>query len=155
MVKITSQITQLLLSQGCVIVTTIDLAGMPHSACKGIVRIEPEGRVYLLDLYRAKTHANLKRNPHLSITVLDEHKFTGYCLKGRGKIVKEKEINPELIKAWEDRVTSRITQRVLKNITDKKGHPLHPEALLPKPQYLIVMEVCAIVDLTPHHLRRG
>ena len=35
----------------------------------------------------------------------------------------------------------------------EKGHPEHPEALLPKPEYLIAMQVEDIIDLRPHHLR--
>lgn len=33
--------------------------------------------------------------------------------------------------------------------------PQHPEALLPKPEYMIVMEVEEIIDLTPKHLKQG
>jgi len=140
-------------NQGCVIVSTLDKNGYPHSACKGIVKIEPEGRVYLLDIYKAVTHANLIRNASFSITAVDEHKFSGYCLKGKARIIKAEELSPDIIKAWEDRVTSRITQRMVKNIFDKKGHPKHPEALFPKPKYMIVMDVEETVDLTPPHLK--
>jgi hypothetical protein len=89
----------------------------------------------------------------LSISAVDEHRFRGYCLKGKARIVKEQECSPEIIKAWEDRITARITQRLLKNIHEEKGHPRHPEVLLPKPKYLIVMEIEEIIDLTPHHLK--
>lgn len=140
-------------NQGCVIVSTLDADGTPHSACKGIVKIDKGGKIYLLDLYRQKTYANLKRNPHISITAIDEHKFKGYCLKGKARTLSAVKFDPTIIKAWEDRITSRLTQRVLKNMREEKGHPRHPEALLPNPQYLIVMEVEEIIDLTPHHLK--
>ena len=67
--------------------------------------------------------------------------------------MKQSDINSKLVRAWEDRITSRLTKRLLRNIHEEKGHPRHPEALLPKPEYLIVMEVEEIVDLTPHHLK--
>jgi len=41
----------------------------------------------------------------------------------------------------------------LRNIREEKGHPRHPEVFLPKPVYMIAIEVQEIVDLTPHHLR--
>ena len=140
-------------NQGCVIVSTVDKNGFPHSACKGIIKISRSGRVYLLDLYHAKTHENLKYNPRISITAIDEHKFVGYCLKGKAEIIPEGELKSHIIKAWETRITSRLTRRLLKNIREEKGHPRHPEILLPKPEYMIVIEVEEIVDLTPHHLK--
>lgn len=139
--------------QGCVVVTTIDKKGFPHSSCKGIVKVAPEGRIYLLDVYRATTCANLQHNRHISITAFDEHKFRGYCLKGLARISDAKDLAPALIKAWEERITSRITQRLLRNIREEKGHLHHPEALLPGPAYLIVMQTQEVVDLTPQHLK--
>ena len=63
------------------------------------------------------------------------------------------DLDKEINAAWEERISGRITQRVLKNLRQEKGHPRHPEAALPKPKYLIAMDVEHIVDLTPHHLK--
>ena len=155
MKKIPENIIHFLQAQGCVIVSTIDKKGFPHSACKGIVEITKEGRIYLLDLYRGRTYSNLKVNPALSITALDEHRFLGFCLKGKAKIVSLDSASPSLIKAWEDRITNRLTQRVLKNLHGDKGHARHPEILLPKPEYLIALEIKEIIDLTPYHIKQG
>ena len=137
------------------IVTTVDKKGYPHNSCKGIVDIEENGRVYLLDLYREKTYENLKANSRISIAAVDEHRFMGYCLKGMARIVKRKDVKAHIIDAWEDRIKKRITQRLLKNIRGEKGHPHHPEALLPKPEYLIEVDIREVTDLTPHHIRKG
>jgi len=151
--KLSNDIIHFFRNQGCVIVTTIDKNGFPHNACKGIVDINHDGKVHLFDLYRRRTLLNLKTNPHISITAIDEHKFHGFCLKGKARAFSEDKIDVGLLKAWEERITSRVTQRLLRNIREEKGHPRHPEAFLPKPEYLIVMEVEEIVDLTPHHLK--
>lgn len=151
--RLSEQIIQFFHRQGCVIVSTIDKNGFAHNACKGIVEINPNGRVYLLDLYRRKTYENLRRNPHISITAFDEHKFVGYCLKGVVKLFSEEELPADILKAWEERVTSRIAQRLLRNIREERGHPRHPETLLPKPEYMIAMEVREAVSLTPSHLK--
>lgn len=153
MKSLSDDIIQFFHSQGCVIVSTVDKDGFPHSACKGIIKISRNGQVYLLDLYRGKTYENLKINPHVSITAIDEHKFIGYCLKGKAEMMPEGKLGAHIIKAWESRISSRLTQRLLKNIREEKGHLRHPEILLPRPQYMIVMEVEEIIDLTPHHLK--
>ncbi|MFB3919721.1 hypothetical protein BU251_06985 [Candidatus Velamenicoccus archaeovorus] len=150
MMKLGRDVVHFLQNQGFVVVSTIDAAGYPHNSCKGIVEIDESGRVYLLDLFRARTRRNLEANPLISITAVDEHKFSGYCLKGRARIVSQEEIKPHLTRAWEERITSRLTKRLIKNIHGEKGHALHPEALLPKPEYVIAMDVEEVVDLAPY-----
>jgi uncharacterized pyridoxamine 5'-phosphate oxidase family protein len=155
MKMLNEEIIRFFLKQPYTIITTIDRNGCPHNSCKGIVDIDKNGKIYLLDLYREKTYKNLTENPHITITAVDEHKFIGYCLKGTAKIIKKERLRPHTLKAWEDRVTKRISSRLLKNIRGEKGHAAHPEALLPEPEYLIAVDVKEVVDLTPHHIREG
>ena len=91
MVKIPFNIVHFLERQGFVIVSTIDSTAFPHTSCKGMLKIEG-ARVYLMDLYRSDTYQNLKKNPLMSITAVNEDQYIGYCLKGRGKIVMKEEI---------------------------------------------------------------
>jgi len=149
MIALTEEIYSFLHGQGFVIVSTIDKNGSIHNSCKGIVRIDRSGIVYLMDLYTHRTFRNLRRNQNISITSVDEHDFAGYCLKGKARILKENELEPGIIKAWEEKIASRITQRLIKNIKGEKGHPFHPESSLPKPKYVIRIEVQKVIDLTP------
>ena len=139
--------------QGFVIVSTLDEDDNIHCAAKGIVGIEKKGKVYLIDLYRAKTYKNLQEKPTISITAVDEHLFIGYNLKGKAKIVEREKIKKHIIEKWEERLIKRISKRLIKNIKADKGSLHHPEARFPLPQYLIEVEVEDIVDLTPHHLK--
>ncbi|PIQ89115.1 MAG: hypothetical protein COV72_04790 [Candidatus Omnitrophica bacterium CG11_big_fil_rev_8_21_14_0_20_42_13] len=135
------------------IVTTQDNQGYPHNACKGIVKITPEGKVYLLDLFKKNTYKNLEANNFISVTGIDENKFEGYCLKGKARIEDADKLEHDVVEAWEKKINSRITQRVINSVQGKKGHISHPEALLPKPKYLIVMDVDEVIDLTPAHIK--
>jgi len=153
MAKLSEGVIQFFQNQDFTIVSTLDADGGVHNSCKGIVRVSENGEIYLLDLYEGKTYENLKRNADISITAVDEHRFKGYCLKGKGRIIAGDQLDPQLITAWGARIASRLTQRLLKNIHEEKGHPRHPEALLPQPKYMIVMKVGEIVDLTPQHLK--
>lgn len=153
MKRLADEIIQFFQNQSFVIVSTVDQDGTPHSACKGIIKITEDGKIYLLDVYLKKTFDNLTRNPKISVTAVDEHRFKGYCLKGKAELLGKNRLTPQIIKAWEDRITGRITRRLLKNIHEEKGHPAHPEALLPKPEYMIVMEIEEVIDLTPPHIK--
>lgn len=141
-------------TQGFVLVSSIDKNGFPHNSCKDIVKINPAGEIYLMDAYLGSTGKNIADNPHISISAVDEHKFTGYCLKGKARIIQDKLISQELIKTWEDNITSRLTKRLLKNLGQDKGQRHHPEASLPHPKHLILLEIEEIVDLAPYHLKK-
>ena len=153
MKALSDEIVHFFKKQHFTIVSTIDKNGVPHNSCKGIVKIDKKGKIYLLDLYKRRTYANLKRNPNISVTAVDEHRFTGWCLEGKAKIVPGDKLTRDVIKAWEERIAGRVTRRILKNIKEEEGHRRHPEAQLPKPEYMIVMEVEDIVDLTPQHVK--
>jgi general stress protein 26 len=154
MKNLSREITHFFQNQNFSIVSTIDKNGRVHNSCKGIVEIDKNGTVYLLDLYKRRTFANLKQNPNISITAVDEYRFKGFCLKGEAKILELSKFKIDVFEAWENRLTSRITQRVIKNIQGKRGHSQHPEVLFPKPKYLIGVEIKEIVNLSPIQLRR-
>ena len=152
--KINDELLQFLNKQHYTIISTVDKNGAIHNSCKGIVEIDQQGRIYLLDLYKQKTYTNLKSNPNISLTVVDEHKFRGYSLKGKVKIITEDKITKKTMRAWDKKITGRISQRIIKNIKGEKGHPKHPEMLLPRPEYIIEMDVKKVIDLTPHPLNQ-
>lgn len=139
--------------QGFSIVSTLDSDLKINCAAKGIVGINRNGKVFLIDLYRGKTFNNLLNNPTISITSVDEHLFMGYTLKGKAKMIERNKIENDIIKAWEERVIQRISQRVIKSIKNDKKSGNHPEAKFPHPEYLIEVDVEDIVDLTPSHLK--
>ena len=153
MKAIPETITNFLRSQGFVIVSSIDAKGFPHNSCKDIVKVEPSGSIYLIDAYHGITARNIARNPQVSISAVDEHKFSGYCLKGKARMIPDK-LSQEMIKAWEDKITSRLAKRLLRNLVQDKGERHHPEASLPAPKQLILLEVEEIIDLAPYHLKK-
>lgn len=153
MKALSDDLIQFFHKQSFVIVSTIDKTGSPHNSCKGIVKINKNGQIYLLDLYNAQTFENLRSNPNIAVTAVDEHKFIGFSLKGKAKLIKKDSLSSHIITDWEKKIAQRITKRVLKNVAGEKGHRHHPEALLPTPEYMIVMDTEKVVDLTPAHLK--
>jgi hypothetical protein len=152
--KIPRETIDFLERQNFVIVSSIDREhGRIYNSCKGLVRIEPDGRVYLLDLYLRRTYHNLVTDPRISITAVDEHSFAGYCLQGEARMLTPAEADPAIVREWEQRITARISQRLVRNLRGEKGRLGHPEAKLPHPAYIIVMDVREIIDLTPDHVK--
>lgn len=153
MEKLSADIISFLKRQHFVVVTTLNSKGHIHNACKDIVEADKEGKIFLLDLYLKKTFSNLKKNNEIAITAVDEHHFKGYCLRGRAKIIAREKVSEDTLQKWNEKINSRISKRLVKNIQGVKGHPSHPEIRLPKPQYMIVVDVKKIDDLTPQNLR--
>lgn len=154
MKQLSNDIINFLEKQGFAIVSSLDSQGRIHCAAKGIVGIEQKGKVYLIDLYKANTFNNLRQNPTISITVVDEHLFIGYTLKGKAKIVERERIRKHIIKKWEERVIQRISKRLIKNVKEDRKSLYHPESQFPRPQYLIEVDVEDIVNLTPQHFKK-
>ena len=153
MQELSEEIINFLQRQGVVIISTLDSQGRIHCSAKGIVSIEKEGKIYVIDLYCGKTFNNLSQNPTTSITAIDERRFVGYTLQGKARIVEKKDFDTALIKTWEEKVVARISKRLIKNVQEGKGSVRHPEAHLPPVQHLIALEVESIVDLTPAHIK--
>ena len=136
--------------QSFVIVSTLDKNKRIHSVAKGIAKIEDK-KIYIMDLYRANTFNNLKRNPIISITAIDEEAFAGYTLKGKGKIIEKEKIKKEFLEEWEKRVIHRVSNRLIKNLK-KETLRHHPEVKLPYPEYMIEFKIEEIIDLRPKYL---
>jgi len=141
-------------NQEFAIVSTIDSKGYIHSSAKGIIGLEPQGKVYLIDLYRSQTLKNIENNPTISITAIDSHQFIGYTLKGKAKIVSREKIEEHIIKKWEEKVIQRISKRIRRNLKLDRTGKHQPEVNFPIPKHLIEVTIESIVDLAPGHLKR-
>ncbi len=135
-----------------VIVSTIDKDGGIHCSAKGIVGIEEKGKVYIIDLYKTRTYNNLCKNSAINLTAVDEKHFSGFSIKGNAEIVDREKIKGSIIEEWENRVLKRISKRVVNNVQRQKSKSLHPEAKFPPPEYLILVRIKEIVDLSPSSL---
>lgn len=146
---LSQEIVEFFQSQDYVITSTLDASGKIHSSAKGIVDIEKDGRVYILDLQHGRTFRNLKRNSNLTITAVDGHHYRGYTLKGKARLLKIENVGREILRKWEKKISYRISRRLLKNIREDRKSFRHPEANFPLPKYLILMEVKEIINLAP------
>ncbi|MCG2712265.1 MAG: pyridoxamine 5'-phosphate oxidase family protein [Candidatus Omnitrophica bacterium] len=152
--ELPKEIVRLIKKQGFVIVSSLNEEGRIHSSAKGVVGIDESGRVFIIDLYQACTYNNLQKNPVVTVTFFDEHKFEGYALQGKAKIVKKKDIAASVMAEWEDKIIQRISKRMIKNLQAGNASSYHPEASFPHPKYLIEIDVEKIIDLAPEQLKK-
>ena len=121
MKNIPEKIVKFFNEQGFVIVSTLDFKNTIHSSAKGIVGISKKGRVCVVDIYMGQTRENIKNNPVMTITAIDEGRFIGYALKGNALIINKEDIKDHVNTNWEKKVTDRILKRVVRNVKKQKS----------------------------------
>ena len=149
MEKLNSDILSFFREQGFVVVSTINSDGSIHSSCKGIVDIDKDGNIFLLDLYHGNTFKNLKEDKNITVTAVDEHRYVGYALSGIAEIIAKDDISDDIHKLWEKNVSKRASKRLIKNLKETHKVKHHPEVKFPAPKYLILVKIENIVDLAP------
>lgn len=152
--ELSKEVLLFLKKQKVVAVTTFDSQARIHCAVKGIVGLEPEGKVFVVDLYKGRTYKNLVKNSVVSITAVNEKKFEGFTLQGTAQIVLRKNISHHLVESWENKIIERISERIVSSIQSGKKTKANFEAELPlHPKYLIEIDVENVINLTPPRRR--
>jgi len=149
MTNLSKAVVNFLNKQNFVIVSSIDNYGFPHTSCKGLVDVSGNNNIYIFDSYKGNTYSNIKRNPYVSVTAVDEEKFQGYCIKGQAEIISIDKADSAIIKKWDDKLLSRISKRIVKHIKRDKRSLYHPEANMPIPEYIIFVKAKKVISLIP------
>jgi len=68
-------------------VSTATRDGMPNATPKGSVQVIDDTHLVFADLFSLKTRENLKANPKVAVTVVDEKTYRGYQLKGSAELL--------------------------------------------------------------------
>lgn len=138
-------------SRKVVLVMTMEEGGTIHSAVKGILEVDPkEGKILLVDLYSGETLRNIRNNPLVNITAIDEQRFEGYALQGMASIIPQDKIHGDFIRKWQDHITKRISERIVASVrSGKKSKKIFEAHLAMKPQYMIEIKADRVTDLAP------
>jgi len=152
--KIPDIVKHLLDKQHFVVVSTISGKSVVHTSAKGVVDVDSSGKIFILDLYKAKTYSNILKNPSVALTVIDEINFKGYSINGKAKIVEKHDISKDSMENWHEKLAKRIAKRVINHVKQgKPGKEVIPEASFPLPEYLIEVSAEGITDLAPQKLK--
>ena len=156
MTEISSEVIHFFNKEHFVIIATLDKSGTIHTSAKGILEIGDRGKIFILDLYKGRTYQNIKNNPNVNLTLVDERRFMGYSIKGKARIVREGLISKKRLELWHDKLAKRIARRVIRHVKSPgTGSEGIPEAGFPMPKYLIEVSADKVISLTPGRLKKG
>ncbi len=151
-IKLDKDMERLLLKQNVAVVGTCAADGLPNLSLKGVVKVDPAGSIYFLDLYRGKTRRNLEKNPQVSLVVYNVPEFRGYQFTGKAELIESGPLFEETVERWKKKKTTLLSKRIIANI--RKGHSSgRSELSLPTPKYLVRVTVEKVHNLVPAALR--
>ncbi len=154
MIKIAEDVKFFLEKEHFVIVSSLSKENIIHTSAKAIIEIQPKGKIFLLDLYKAETYSNIKNNPNVTLTSVNDHSYRGYSIEGRAKIIQEDSIAEKTLKSWHDKISKRIARRLIRHMKEEVSSEKHiPEARFPLPKYVIEVDIQRVIDLAPHRLK--
>ncbi len=121
-------------------VASCNLKRVPNSAPKMLVDIDRPNCIFFLDYKFTRTYSNIRKNPQLSISFMDDDAFEGYRLTGTCKILETGEEYERIKKYWEKRVSFYTADRIIKRM---KGYSTAREAEETLPKNFVVVKFLA------------
>jgi len=85
------------------IVATADKHGKPNVSAKGSVRVLDDDHLVFADIKSARTIANLRENPSISVLVLHPKSMRGCRIWGQAEVLDSGELFDQLSKEYAER----------------------------------------------------
>jgi predicted pyridoxine 5'-phosphate oxidase superfamily flavin-nucleotide-binding protein len=85
------------------IVATVDKHGKPNVSAKGSVRVLDDDHLVFTDINSARTIANLRENPSISVLVLHPRSMRGCRIWGQAEVLDSGEMFDQLNKEYAER----------------------------------------------------
>ena len=88
MVTITSDVKEMMEKQQVILVGTSNKRGIPNLSPRSSFYVDKDA-IYWYEIFKHKSYQNFMKNNWISISVIDNVKFSGYQLKGKVEIVED------------------------------------------------------------------
>ncbi len=127
-------------------VATCNNERMPNVSPKLVAKFE-KNMLYLVDYVMGSTYVNIKENPRVSLSFVDESTLTGYQLNGTSTVLESGPEYAALVEEFHQIQTDFTVQRILYNV--RSGGKSNPAALpMPDRFAILKVRVIEIVEIT-------
>ncbi len=127
-------------------VATCSLEKMPNVAPKLVIKTE-KNIIYFIDYVIGRTFLNLKENPRISLSFIDQRTLTGYQLNGSVDIIDKGVELENFVEDFQKIKTSFTVERILYNLRSaEKASAL--EFALPERFAVLKAKVIEIVEIS-------
>jgi len=114
-------VTEIIKARNFINVATCDDKRRPNGVSKLIVKIEGN-TIVLVDYTIGRTYANLKINPHVSLSFFDLERLRGYQINGPVEIIERGSAYEDMTSHLTQKEISLATERVIRGMTRGKSH---------------------------------
>ena len=135
----------LLESREFISVASCDLEARPNAAPKFLLKVEAN-YIYLVDYIIGNTFRNLKVNPRVSLSFLDNNSLVGYQINGKVEIIDK---GPEYLAALDDLARKEINlsaTRIIDGVIKGQVHKAY-EVAASKDFVILKVKVEEIVQI--------
>ena len=141
------EVTEILHEREFVSVATCDLKGRPNAAPKFLLKIVGNS-IYLVDYTIGKSWENIKINPRISISFMDQHSLRGYQLNGTVKIIDK---GPEFKDMCDEMTRKEVRLTAKRIIEDVRGEKKHEnfEVLITEKFVILEASIKEAVEIGP------
>ena len=121
MTKITENLLELFQKREFVSIATADRGGQPNSVPRFFLCAKGSF-IYLIDHVMGQTVRNIKENPLVSVSFMDQDALEGYRLNGTAKVVERGKEYEAMLKVWNEKVIKLSADRVIEAVRTGKKH---------------------------------
>jgi nitroimidazol reductase NimA-like FMN-containing flavoprotein (pyridoxamine 5'-phosphate oxidase superfamily) len=141
------KIAEILKNREFIEVATADTANRPNAAPKFFLKLEDKF-LYLVDYVRGHTLKNLKVNPRVSLSFMDQDTLTGYQVNGTVEIVNSGKEYSRLMDELSKKLISFSANRLIDGV--RRGHKHREfETTFPESVLFFKVFVNGITEITP------
>lgn len=134
---LTKTIIELLKKREFISIATCDLNGRPNAASKFILKIEG-GCIYLVDYIFGKSYENLKVNPRVSLSFVNNDSLKSYQINGSVELIENGTVYEESAAELVQKEVSLSTDRIIKGVSSGKHHENFEVAI---PEKFVIFKV--------------
>lgn len=143
----TKEILDFLRSQVFLFIGTSDKRGRPHTSAKPLLKIE-DNYIYLVDFVIGRTYKNIKRNPKISLSAIDEDKVIGYQLYGIAQVIDKGDEFHRLSREMSSKQVKLATERVIQGVR-KSTRSLVDELISLETVSILKIKIKEVSRITP------
>ena|SRR3989338_1684336 len=126
-------------------VATADGDSQPNSAPKLVYKVE-NNFIYLVDYILGRTSKNLRKNPRISLSVMDTDNLEGYRLNGQVELIEKGKFYDGMVGEFKHKMISLSANRVIEGLQTGKKHE-HFELEIPDKFIFYKIEILEAVKI--------
>jgi general stress protein 26 len=144
---LTPELIGLLDKREFISVATSDLNSRPNAAPKFILKVD-KGHIYLVDYIIGTTYENLRKNPRVSLSFMDQRTLRGYQLNGKAHIIDKGRSYSAMRKEMLDKEIRLTTKHIIEDVRGQSKHDTF-EVTLSERYVIFVITIDEVVEIGP------